>query len=269
MLIVTDGAVDLSPALETQQSVRVVPGDIWIGTDSFNGTREEFWRRVRTGTRFSTTPPTVSALLEAYRSDDLVVGIHVSAALSATIARAHEAAQRAGSQAVVIDSRSLSVGAGLVAEAIDAAAQVSEKSAILDFANALPERLHTFVLVHDPESLRRSGRAGLLPRDHLVRNRPLLLAVRGRAVALEQPKDRSRAVRQLASHVRNCTDGAVAGWALGHGDVVDVDEIVENMSRTLTQRPAFVTSMDPTVGAHVGADAIVIGVLAAEPAIGY
>jgi fatty acid-binding protein DegV len=114
MLIVTDAAVDLPPVLEFSGRVRVVAGDIWVGDDLFQGPRDEFWSILRRGTFLSTTPPTVNALADAYRHDDLVLGVHVSAELSATVTRAHAAAQRAGAGVVVVDSRSLSLGYSLV-----------------------------------------------------------------------------------------------------------------------------------------------------------
>ena len=168
MLIVTDGAVDLPPALELSGRVRVVAGEIWVGDTAFQGVRDEFWSILRRGTFLSTTPPTVNTLTDAYRHDGLVLGVHVSAELSATVTRALGAAQLAGAGVVVVDSRSLSVGAGLVAVAIDQAALNREpEQSIIDVAKSLPDQLHTFVLVQDAEPLRRGGRAGLLPRDHV------------------------------------------------------------------------------------------------------
>ena len=263
MRIVTDGAVDLAPTLEFSERVRVVPGEVWIGDKPFAGDRGEFWRTLRAGTFPATSPPTVNALAEAYRHDDLVVALHVSAKLSATMTRAREAAQRAGSGIAVVDTRSLSVGSGLLASAVDQAAHDPRGiDSITDFAIGLPDQLHTFVIVEDPEALRRSGRAGLLPKDHVAKARPLLLAVRGRAVVLDQPKDRAKALRQLARHARQSTDSNVAAWALGHGDAADLDEITDLLCTSFGGPPEFVVAIDPTVGAHVGADAVVVGVMA-------
>jgi fatty acid kinase fatty acid binding subunit len=265
VLIVTDGAVDLPPILELSGRVRVVPGEVWVGDEPFTGDRAEFWRTLRQGTFPSTTPPTVNAIAEAYRHHDLVVALHVSAELSATITRAREAAQRAGSGIVVVDTRSLSVGAGLLAAAADRAAldPLAEQS-IVDLVTVLPDQLHTFVVVQDPEPLRRSGRAGLLPKHHVARGRPLVLAVRGRAILLDQPKDRAKALRQIVRHARLSTDSNVAAWSLGHGDASDLDDVTDLLSESFGHPPDFVVPIDPTVGAHVGPDAVVVGVLAGK-----
>jgi DegV family protein with EDD domain len=266
VLIVTDGAVDLPPALEASGRVRVVPGDIWVDDQPFTGDHREFWRTLRQGTFPSTTPPTVSALAEAYLHGDFVLALHVSAELSATVTRARQAAQRAGARVNIIDTRSLSVGAGLLAAAVDRAVlDLAIDETIVDDAVALPNRLHTYVIVQHPEALRRGGRAGLLPNDHVARGKPLLLAVRGRAVVLDQPKDRARALRQLAGHARDSTDADVGHWALAHGDAADVHDVTNLFTASFGQPPDFVVPVDPTVGAHVGPDALVVGVFPAPP----
>lgn len=262
MLIVTDGAVDVPETLMGSALLRRVPGEVWTGESPFTGDPEEFWAQLRKGNYPSTTPPTVSALTEAYQHPDLVVGLHVSSELSVTMARAGEAAQRAGPGVIVIDTRSLSVGAGLIVTAVHRAAQSpNAHESIVDFARSLPDRLHTFALIQEVESLRRSDRSGLLPGSHLVRNHPLVLAVRGRVVYLAQPKHRGAAVDELARHVRRSAGTTLGAWALGHGDAADIDAIVDHLSAAIGQSPRFCVSLDPTVGAHLGPDAIVVGAI--------
>ncbi|MDA8399240.1 MAG: DegV family protein [Actinomycetota bacterium] len=259
MLIVTDGAVDVPESLTGSALLRRVPGEVWSGEAPFTGGLEDFWAQLRKGNHPLTTPPTVSALTAAYQHPDLVIGLHVSSELSATMARASEAAQRAGPGVVVVDTRSLSVGAGLIVTAVHRAAQSADApDSIIDFARSLPDRVHTFALIQDVESLRRSDRSGLLPRAHLAR-KPLVLAVRGRVVSLAQPNHRQAAVKEVAWRLRRSAGATLGAWALGHGDAADVDGIVERITAAIGQRPRFCTSLDPTVGAHLGPDAIVVG----------
>jgi DegV family protein with EDD domain len=262
MLIVTDGAVDLPGRLEHSPQLRNVPGQVWLDEKPFDGSSEEFWSLLRGGIYPWTTPPTVDALAAAYHHLDLVIAVHVSGELSATLARGLEASSRAGSGIAVVDTRSLSVGAGLIAAAVHRALDnPSGNELIVDFARSLPERLHTFALIQDVESLRRSDRSGLLPKGHLNNNHPLLLAIRGRVVPLEQPKNRAGAVKHLITHVRHSAGSNVGGWALGHGDATDCDELVEQLSQALGQPPSFLARLDPTVGTHVGPEAVVIGAI--------
>jgi DegV family protein with EDD domain len=262
MLIVTDGAVDVPEPLAGSARLRRVPGEVWADDLPFPGGIEEFWAQLRTGAYPSTTPPTVYALTEAYQHPDLVVAMHVSGQLSATMARAEEAAARAGPGVVVIDTRSLSVGAGLIVAAVHRRIDSpDDPESLIAFARSLPERLHTFALVQEVESLRRSDRSGLLPSSHLARNHPLVLAIRGRVVALAQPKHRAGAVGELAKHVRRSAGSTPGAWALGHGDASDVDAVVDELTRAIGKPPNFVTCLDPTVGTHLGPDGIVIGAI--------
>jgi DegV family protein with EDD domain len=258
MLIVTDGAVDLPEDLEQSPLLRTVPGEIWLGEVPLTGSPDEFWALLRRGIYPSTSPPTVGALADAYRHQGPVVAIHVSARLSATMARAGEAAARSAPAAVLVDSRSLSVGAGLVAAVVHRAIQGrSDPRPIIDLARSLPERLHTFAVIQEVESLRQSDRSGLLPAAHLRRNHPLLLAIRGRVVPLSQPRNRSRALEDLASHLGH----RPGPWALGHGDASDRDAVVDRLTRVIGRPPAFLARLDPTVGAHAGPESIVVGII--------
>lgn len=260
MLIVTDGAVDVPDTLIGSAVLRRVPGEVWAGEAPFRGGVDEFWAQLRKGEYPSTTPPTVNALTQAYQHPDLVIALHVSGQLSATMLRAEEAAARAGPGVVVVDTRSLSVGAGLIVAAVCRASESpNAPESLIDFARSLPERLHTFALVQELESLRRSDRSGLLPTAHLARNHPLVLAVRGRVVALAQPKHRSGAVGELAKHVGRSAGAKPGAWALGHGDATDVDAVVDELTHAIGKPPAFFTRLDPTVGAHLGPESVVVG----------
>ena len=113
VIIVTDGAVDLPEWLQESPAIRKVSGRLWLGNDPLPGGTDRFCSLVRDHHYPSKTPPTVSDLTEAHRHHDLVISLHVLATLSATVSHAREAAARAGPGAIVIDTRSFSVGAGL------------------------------------------------------------------------------------------------------------------------------------------------------------
>jgi DegV family protein with EDD domain len=264
MLIVTDGAVDVPKAIANSDLLRLVPGEVWGADGPLRLDHDDFWAALRHGEYPSTSPPTVSALMSAYEHLDLVIAVHVSGQLSATLQRAHEAAERVGSGVSVIDSGSLSVGAGLIVAELHRLALAGLAPSLVDAAQELPGRLHTFALIQEVDALRRSDRSGLLPSSHLVRNHPLVVAVRGRVVPLAQPRQRASAITELSRHLQHRSGPPTTAWALGHGDAADVDNVVNGFSHYLGQAPAFVSLLDPTVGVHLGPDALVVGVLS-EP----
>lgn len=259
MLIVTDGAVDIPERLAVSELVRQVPGEVWGQDGPLPVDQEAFWAALRRGDYPSTSPPTVSALMAAYEHPDLVIGMHVSGQLSATLQRAHEAAERVGPGVSVIDTESFSVGSGLIVKELYDLARSAGAPSLVEAAQELPRRLHTYALVQDVDALRRSDRSGLIPRSHLARNHPLVISIRGRVVPLAQPRQRSNAISELSRHLHS--GPTLSSWALGHGDASDVDSVVRGLSTYLGREPAFVTTLDPTVGVHLGPDSLVVGVL--------
>jgi DegV family protein with EDD domain len=261
MLIVTDGAVDVPDTIARSELLRQVPGEM-LGPDGpLRFAPSEFWARLRRGEYPSTSPPTVSALMSAYELPGLVLAVHVSSQLSATIQRAHEAAERVGSGVSVIDTGSLSVGAGLIVAELHRLALEGTAPSLVDAAQELPGRLHTFALIQEVDALRRSDRSGLLPSSHLAHNHPLVVAVRGRVVPLAQPRQRTSAITELSRHLQHRSGPPTMAWALGHGEATDVDNVVKGFSHYLGQAPAFVSLLDPTVGVHLGPESLVVGVL--------
>lgn len=263
MLIVTDGAVDIPEAVAASELVLQVPGELRGPDGPLRLERDAFWGQLRRGEYPSTSPPTVSALMNAYQHPDLVLAVHVSGQLSATLQRAHSAAERVGSGVSVIDTGSFSVGAGLIVAELHRLALTGTAPSLVDAAQGLPTRLHTFALIQEVDALRRSDRSGLLPSSHLAHNHPLVIAVRGRVVPLAQPKQRTHAVAELSRHLQHNSGPPIAGWALGHGDAADLDSFVVGLSNYLGQAPDFVAYLDPTVGVHLGPDSVVVGVLSA------
>lgn len=264
--MVVDGAVDVPETLVRAPGFRLVSGTVWSQAVPLADDRTTLWRLLRDGGAPSTSPPTVNALAAAYAGGSTVVGIHVSGRLSVTVARAREAAARAqaesGAQVHVLDTGSLSVGAGLIAWAVHAAAGAARTIGdLVDTADRLPPRLHSFALVQDVRVLRRSDRSGLVPRAHLASGHPLVLAIRGRVVPLEQPRHRHQALEALRRHLATTTGGNPEAWALGHGNASDLSSVSDLLSTALGKEPAFVAEIGPVVGAHLGPDSLVVAAL--------
>lgn len=268
MLIATDTAVDLPAELEISTQIRIAAGVVRLDDQVFSGSTPAFWQAVRSGARPSTAPPSLATLTAAYTADDPVIAIHASAELSATVAHATDAARLFPGSVTVVDSRSIGPGAGLVVVAAHRAAQRGETPPhVAALAAAAAAKLHTFALIDDPEWLSRSGRSGLSPNLHLSHRRPpvLVLALRGRAVILDHAKHRNDAVRHLATHAEAGRGHAGHEWAICHGDAADIGKATEQIASALSRPPTFSRLLGPTVGAHVGPGAILVGVLPTIP----
>jgi len=264
--VVTDGGADLPGDIAESLGIRVVRGAIRFGEEPWQGSVEDFWRCVRSGGPPPTTsPPSVEALADAYADPGPVVAVHVSAQLSRTEESAKQAA--GGTDRVhVVDSRSLSVGTGLVAMVLAQAADVDvDVNALHGLARQLVDEIHVHALIEDVAYLMRGGRAGLVDRDAKA-DRRQVIAVRGHAIPIRQVKDRRGAMRELLRHVRDHAQHGIEHWAVGHGDARDVEEFTAELRESLHSEPAFVVPLGPAVGTHAGPGALVVGFLERRPA---
>ena len=262
--IVTDGGADLPPELADSLGIRVVRGGIHFGEDSWEGSAQEFWRRVRgRGDVPSTSPPSVETLVDAFAGSEPVCAIHVSAELSHTEDNAKQAAGSSADRVHVVDSRSLSVGTGLVAMvAAQAAAVDVDFEQIKALARRLVDQVHVHAVIDAVDYLMRGGRAGLLDTHSIKHRASQIVAIKGHAIPLRQVKGRRRAVDELLSHIAEHAEHGISQWAVGHGDAGDVDDFVARATKVLKSEPAFVVSLGPSVGTHAGPDALVLGFLA-------
>jgi DegV family protein with EDD domain len=261
--IVTDGGADLPPELADSLGIGVVRGAIHFGDELWEGSSEEFWRRVRGGGPSpSTSPPSAEALAEAFVGPGPVCAIHVSAELSRTEDNARLAGGPRAASVYVVDSRSLSVGTGLVAMgAAQAAAADVDFESVNTLARQLVDQVHVHAVIDAVDYLVRGGRAGLLSTHGVKPGASQVVAIKGHAIPLRQVKGRRRAIDELLSHVAEHAEHGIGRWAVGHGDAADIDEFIGRATQVFMSKPEFVVLLGPSVGAHAGPDALVVGFL--------
>ena len=90
-----------------------------------------------------------------------MVAVHISSALSGTYGAAETTAAQIGSAIRVIDSKSTAMDTGFVAlAAARAAADGADLDTVAEAAADAVSRNHGFIVVHQLDNLRRSGRIG-------------------------------------------------------------------------------------------------------------
>src|SRR5436190_8515935 len=175
---VSDTACDLPDELVLQYDIGLVPMQLIVDDRAYRDRLEltagEFFRRLRTGHDASTSQPAPQAFADAYsdgaRAADRVIAVAVSSALSGTYANAEAAARRfdtrqaggnPGSRVTVLDSRSASLGEGLlVIRGVELAAAGWEADAIVKELQRVRAQSGGFFTVDNFERLVRSGRLG-------------------------------------------------------------------------------------------------------------
>src|SRR5438105_9691927 len=125
--VVTDSASDLPPEPAAAAGIRVVPLAVSFGRQSFRAgfdlPTEEFWRRMTAPdapfpTTAASSPGAFQEIFEDAFADgaEAVICVDVAETLSATIRSARLAAgMLPGREILVVDSRSASMGVGLLA----------------------------------------------------------------------------------------------------------------------------------------------------------
>jgi DegV family protein with EDD domain len=259
--VVTDGAADIPEALISSANITVVRGTVRFGDRQWQGDLGQFWAELEKGPELpATVAPSVEQLADAYAGEEPVLAVHVSGELSRTLAHGEEAAAAGAATVQVVDSRSLSIGTGLVAlaaaEAVQAGAGADRLAAMTE---GWVDQLHVHALIDDVDFLVHGGRAGLVAAKvgrHAHRH---VVAVKGHVIPIRQVRHRSEALRELIEHVREHIVGGVTLWAVGHGDAPDVEEFVERLAAVFGCDPYFVTLLGAPVGSHMGPRALAVG----------
>ena len=167
---VSDTACDLPDEVVLQYDIGLVPMQLIVDDHAYRDRLEllpgEFFRRMRAGLDASTSQPAPQAFTDAYqdaaRAADDVIAVVVSRALSGTHGNAESAAKRFdGKRVTVVDSRSASLGEGLlVIRGVELAAAGWEREAIVRELERVRSQSGGFFTVDNLERLVRSGRVG-------------------------------------------------------------------------------------------------------------
>lgn len=169
--VVTDSASDLSPETAQAHRIRIVPLALNFGQESFKAgvdlSTEAFWERMLAPdapfpTTATSSPGDFRAVYEACFADgaDAVVAVHVAGTLSAAVKSAGIARDMLSEREIhVVDTRTASMGVGLLAIVASELAAASDSAA--EIARVVGERsddVDLYVALDTLEYLRRGGR---------------------------------------------------------------------------------------------------------------
>lgn len=187
-----------------------------------------------------------------------VVSVHLSGALSGTVASAQQASEQLGersSRVHVIDSETGCGGQGLVLLAAAAAAQAGAGAAeVADHTRHAREQLKMWFAVDTLEFLRRGGRIGSAQAwlGTALKVKPIL-ALEAEITPFERVRTSRRAFERLVELLRTRHDEGADGWAVQHIQAPrDAEALVERGREIFGRDPVFVSEIGPVIGTHVG-----------------
>ena len=262
--IVTDSACDLPQDVADELGIEIVPLTIRIGSSEFvdrvDLAPREFWDRCRASdTLPETAAPSPGQFETAYRKlaadgASAIVTVSLSGALSATMQSAELAARSVAAEipVTVVDSRSVTLGLGILATATARAARDgASQDDVAALARDLADRTRVWGALDTLENLKKGGRIGgakaMLASALSIK--PIVEVRDGRVEQGGKQRTRSRALAFLADKVRSYGD--VTDLAVLQADCDDVDQFVA-MLREHHGGDIVVGDIGPVVGSHTG-----------------
>jgi DegV family protein with EDD domain len=274
--LVTDSACDLPQSVLDQYGIIVVPLTIRFGDTDYVDreafTPKEFWAKCAASPVLpETAAPAPGQFEQAYRqlkSEGAtgVVVVSLSSALSATMQSADIAAKAiAGEFPVkVVDSRSVSMGQGII---VRACAQAAHNGAGLDevaaIAESLSRRVHVYGALDTLENLKKGGRIG--GAKALVASalsiKPIIEVREGKVEEGGRQRTRAKALAFLLDKVK--AHGNITDLAVLQADCDDADSFVASL-RTVYSGDIEVGDIGAVIGTHAGRGTIGIAFFDAE-----
>ncbi|HET7701587.1 MAG TPA: DegV family protein [Candidatus Limnocylindria bacterium] len=251
--IVVDGTASLTPEVQREFDIRLMPLHVDIGKESFTAnvdlTAEEFYRKIAApGVLTGTSQPSMGECRDVY--DSIVQGgttnllvLTIATELSGTYSVASTTAQAMPSARIeVVDTRSLAGGISLIATAVG---RLRRSGGSFEDAVALATRMagkvQLFAVADTLEYLKRSGRvsgaAALF--GSVLQVKPILEVANGVVHPVDKVRSRDKAVARMkelmlsrvpeGSRIHACTlhtneperAGDVATWVQEHFHCVE------------------------------------------------
>jgi len=266
---VTDTACDLPDALVFEHGLSLVPTQLILEDrvyrDRLEITPDEFFTRLRAGYDASTSQPTPQAFAEAFqdatRGAERVLVVSLAKALSGTFANAEAAAKAFDGRVTVFNSRSASLGEGLlVLRGAELAAQGWGLEAIVRELDRVRDQSGAFFTVENFDRLVRSGRVGR-GRAWLgtkLNLKPVMaLSPEGKIEPVDRARGKPAARRRILELVDRALTGRPRGGELRLGVVHgDIPEFAEALRAELVARyqpkQCLVSPLTPVIAAHAG-----------------
>ncbi|HYX99793.1 MAG TPA: DegV family protein [Mycobacterium sp.] len=269
VVVVTDSSARLPEELRLQWGVRQVPLHILLdGTDLRDGV-DDIPDNIHEYGDATTAAATPAELADIYRraladsGGDGVIAVHLSKALSGTLGAAETSAAEIGPAVRVLDSKFTGMNTGFIAlAAARAAADGADLDTVVQAATAAVSRNHGFIVVHQLDNLRRSGRIGGAGAwlGTKLSLKPLLRIDDGKLVLAQRVRTANKAVVTMIDRVSEIVGERSASLAVHH--VANPDG-AQNLAAALAERlpvcePAIVTDLGPVLALHVGAGALAV-----------
>jgi DAK2 domain fusion protein YloV len=267
LALVVDSSCDLPDEVLDRHGIVVVPIQVIEGAttylDRVGISREDLYRRMTEGAVFTTSQPPPAAFVEAFEdalsSADAALAILLSKALSGTFASGQAAARALGRPITLVDSRSASLGLGLLAlraaELIDAGWTADR---IAPELTRIRDQSGGFFTVDTFENLLRSGRVGRGRAwlGTLLDVKPILeVNPEGRVVPLDRVRGREALLPRVLRHLEQRLTPRPRELRVGiaHANALEVaGRLRDDIQARFAPKDCLVSDVTAALGVHTG-----------------
>ena len=264
---VSDTACDLPDGPVFTHGIGLVPTQLILDDrvyrDRLEMSATEFFARLRAGAEATTSQPAPQAFTEAFadgtRDAETVIAVVLSGALSGTYANAEAAARPFGGRVRVLNSRSASLGEGLlVLRGAELAAAGWEADAIIRELERVRGQSGLFFTVETFDRLVRSGRVsrGRAWLGTKLNIKPVMaLSAAGKIEPVAKARGSAGARKRIMELLDQALAGRPQALRLGvvHGDIPDfAAELAADLVTRYAPRECLVSPITPVIAAHTG-----------------
>lgn len=279
--IVTDSHSGISQELAKQLDIWVIPMPFYFGDtcyyENVSLTREEFFRRLRSGAEVSTSMPSPSVVMEtwakALKTCEEVLYIPISSGLSSSCETAVMLAQEdefAGKVFVVDNGRVSTPMHQSILDAIDLVEAGYSAAECKEILERVKERMNIYVAVSDLTYLRRGGRisGSTAAIGSLLHIKPILAFDIGKLESFKNCRGTRKARQTMIEAMKHDLEtkfreeyeaGEVCLLAASSADARTTVSWLEEIRAAFPGMDVYCDDLSLGVSCHIGPDGLGIG----------
>ncbi len=272
--IVTDSAADVPLDKAYELGIEVVPISLMIDGQAYRAgldiSSDELYALLQEGGHtIKTMAPVFTTFEQTYRNlaleYDHIFSIHLSNRLGSTYRAASQACAKLPAsltRITPIDSRSASMGMGMVAMAAAQAAQAgASPREVQELINGMIQHTHVVFFVDSLEYLEQGGRLSIAGSvlGSMQRIKPLMLLDEGEIVPYERSRTRAKAIEGLFTFIEDFPRVQDV-FVLYATTPDDIEKLLEKVEVIFPREQVQVAQFGPGVGAHLGPGAMGVAV---------
>lgn len=264
--LVTDSTADLTEHVRRDCNIHVIPLKVRFGEYEYTDgemSSEEFYQRLNEGTVLpKTSQPTpeefsrlYSKLLEEYHE---IISVHISSALSGTFNAAHLAKEKFKEKIHLVDSKTISLGAGLmVMEIAKYIKEGQDIEGILENIKKARKNIETLFTLNTLEYLQKGGRIGKVQgfMGSLLNIKPIIrVGDDGVYHTYGKAHSQKKAIDCVVQAFQDLTsDRKPIRLVVAHGAAHKAGTYLKEAMEFALQLPVTVfTQVGPVIGVHTG-----------------